>query len=272
MGGGDATVGGWGRAARGAEASEGWRHGRSLAWLGWGVAATLLSFGALRPAPPPVPAHRAENHGLADRLSSLETTVGKLDRLATRIGEPERLERLSETDDWTLAVDTGILRAVVQARTGLSPSREAQLAAAIVRESRESQLDPLLVTALVAVESGFRLSARSPKGAIGLMQVMPRTAAEVAQQEALPPGHELDELDQNLALGCRYLAKLTRHSPSLEAALVAYNMGPSAARLALRGPRAKALLAGYPGKVLGHYRALRRAAGPIALASATPAE
>src|SRR5688572_14665956 len=62
-------------------------------------------------------------------------------------------------------------------------------------------LDPRLVRAVVAVESGFRTDAVSPKGAQGLMQLMPRTAASLGVTDAFDPA-------QNLEGGSRHLAAL----------------------------------------------------------------
>ncbi|MHB1846359.1 MAG: lytic transglycosylase domain-containing protein [Deltaproteobacteria bacterium] len=148
------------------------------------------------------------------------------------------------------------------ANPSLPPSDRERLATAIVREASRNGLDPLLVAALVEVESGFREGAVSSKGAVGLMQLMPRTAASLTRELAVPPPRQpvrrtLADGGHNVAYGCRYLARLLR-GRSLRTALVAYNMGPTAAALALRGPRSGELVRGYPAKVLGRYRALNR--------------
>lgn len=88
--------------------------------------------------------------------------------------------------------------------------------------AHRSSLDPLLVKAVIQVESAFRPKARSPKGAMGLMQVMPGTAD---QQEIPHPLHPMS----NLMGACDYLRSLlNRYQGKLDLALAAYNAGPHA--------------------------------------------
>lgn len=89
-------------------------------------------------------------------------------------------------------------------------------------------LDPLLVAAVIRVESAWDPEAVSAPGARGLMQVMPPTAAEVAQQLGLNEFH-VDELfhpDMNIHIGTYYLAALRQQFAGRETAmLAAYNGG-----------------------------------------------
>ncbi len=83
-------------------------------------------------------------------------------------------------------------------------------------------LDPDLVLAVASVESGFRPEAVSPKGALGLMQLMPKTAEALGVENALDPV-------QNLDGGARYLGQLlTLYGGDLTRALAAYNAGEGA--------------------------------------------
>ncbi len=85
-------------------------------------------------------------------------------------------------------------------------------------------IDPALILAVIDVESGQVEDAVSPKGALGLMQVLPETAAEVGFPHAADPA-------QNLEAGCRYLAALLdSFGGDVELALAAYNAGPGAVR------------------------------------------
>lgn len=89
-------------------------------------------------------------------------------------------------------------------------------------------LNPLLVAAVVKVESGFDERARSPKGALGLMQVMPDTGAWVAQQLNWAEFHPdmLYDPERNLAIGTWYLRHLSNlFNGNLVTTLAAYNAG-----------------------------------------------
>ena len=81
---------------------------------------------------------------------------------------------------------------------------------------------PRLVLAVVSVESSFEPRAVSPKGAQGLMQLMPATAASLGVADAFDP-------ETNLEGGSRYLAELIAlYGGDLTKALAAYNAGPGA--------------------------------------------
>src|ERR1700683_5107858 len=81
-------------------------------------------------------------------------------------------------------------------------------------------LDPDLVSSVIRAESGFNVRALSPKGAQGLMQLMPQTASELGVQNAFDP-------QANIEGGARYLRELLeRYDFDLIKALAAYNAGP----------------------------------------------
>lgn len=91
-----------------------------------------------------------------------------------------------------------------------------------IAAARRHGLDPDLVLSVVAVESAFRPDAVSPKGAQGLMQLMPRTAAALGVTNALDPA-------QNLEGGARHLRFLVDlYGGDLRKALAAYNAGQGA--------------------------------------------
>lgn len=108
-------------------------------------------------------------------------------------------------------------------RTALSlPTAPADLRDLIDRAARRSGADPALLTAIVAVESGFNARAVSHAGAKGLTQLMDTTARAMGVQDPFDPW-------QNLIGGARYLnSLLVRYRGDLRLALAAYNAGPSA--------------------------------------------
>jgi soluble lytic murein transglycosylase-like protein len=82
------------------------------------------------------------------------------------------------------------------------------------------RLDPDLVSSVIRAESGFNVRAVSPKGAQGLMQLMPQTASELGVHNAFDP-------QANVEGGTRYLRELLeRYDFDLVKALAAYNAGP----------------------------------------------
>lgn len=98
----------------------------------------------------------------------------------------------------------------------------------IVYYGTSANIDPSLIAAIIQVESSFRPNAISPKGAVGLMQLMPDTARWVAEQRGMP-SKELNLLDPelNVQLGVYYLQYLLQRFPTESSALAAYNGGPT---------------------------------------------
>jgi soluble lytic murein transglycosylase-like protein len=92
----------------------------------------------------------------------------------------------------------------------------------IARVAREQKVEPALLHAVVMAESAYNPRARSPKGATGLMQLMPATGKRYGAKDLLNPL-------QNLRAGARYLRDLLAlFDNNLGLVLAAYNAGEGA--------------------------------------------
>ncbi|WCB48197.1 transglycosylase SLT domain-containing protein [Nitratidesulfovibrio vulgaris] len=90
---------------------------------------------------------------------------------------------------------------------------------AIDKASRTHALDPRLIAAVIRAESGYDPGAVSPRGAQGVMQIMPATQRELGLDDPFDP-------EANVEAGSRYLRQQLDRFGSLELALAAYNAGP----------------------------------------------
>lgn len=112
------------------------------------------------------------------------------------------------------------LRRLAENRNDAAADTLRRFEAPIVAASRDTGLDPGLVLAVMMEESGGNPQALSPRGAEGLMQLMPATAEELGVTNRTDPM-------QNVRGGARYLKNmLERYSGDLDLALAAYNAGP----------------------------------------------
>jgi soluble lytic murein transglycosylase-like protein len=102
----------------------------------------------------------------------------------------------------------------------VSPAPLPGLDEMVSAASSKNYVDRDLINSVISAESGFNPRAVSPKGAQGLMQLMPQTAANLGVKNAMDPA-------ANIAGGTRYLRELLeRYNNDLAKALAAYNAGP----------------------------------------------
>ncbi len=100
----------------------------------------------------------------------------------------------------------------------------------IIQASQRNEINPYLVAAVIRVESGFRPTVVSSRGAVGLMQIMPATAQWIAVKthQGPIPAKLLTKVEVNVGLGSWYLRHLLNVYHGNEVlALAAYNSGPN---------------------------------------------
>ena len=121
----------------------------------------------------------------------------------------------------------------------------------IIEKAAAAQaLEPNLLRAVIVVESGFNSRALSPKGAMGLMQLMPATARRFGAFDLYDP-------HQNIAAGASYLKFLmNRFGNDVSLALAAYNAGEEAVQRSGRRIPPFSETQAYVPRVLGIYQKL----------------
>ena len=117
----------------------------------------------------------------------------------------------------------------------------------IINASTLTGVDPALIKAVIAVESGFNRQAVSAKGALGLMQLIPSTARRYGVVNPFDPW-------QNIKAGTTYLSEQLQEFGDLKQALAAYNAGPASVKRYNGIPPYRETIA-YINKVLSLYPA-----------------
>ena len=162
----------------------------------------------------------------------------------------EELAPRMQVEDKPVVAKDGKPRIKVTVRFDLAPGhlkvRAARYAPQVERVAKKYDLEPALVFAVIHTESEFNPMARSKAGALGLMQLVPRTAANEAyrylyKEDKLVTPDYLYDPDNNIMLGATYLYMLkTRHYGKLKdpanqrtLSIAAYNCGPGNVRKAI---------------------------------------
>ncbi|MCB6185205.1 lytic transglycosylase domain-containing protein [Leeia sp. TBRC 13508] len=97
--------------------------------------------------------------------------------------------------------------------------RRKQFAKIVQKVAKETKISPSLLDAIITAESGYQPNAVSPRGALGMMQLMPVTAARYGVTDPL-------NAEQNIRGGAKYMRDLLKmFNQNLELAVAAYNAG-----------------------------------------------
>lgn len=151
---------------------------------------------------------------------------------------------------------------MAQAAKSMDPQLREKLAEAILSESARNGYDPLFILALVAVESRFRISVSSDRGAYGLMQLKPSTFAWIAGREP-DIGDDSAVMEDpviDVRLAVRYFRWLERRFHSRDEALMAYNAGPKRLQQYKKTEIPESLRE-YPRRVMREYTRFVKLAG-----------
>jgi soluble lytic murein transglycosylase-like protein len=200
---------------------------------------------------------------LALNQSRLEHARGKLKRLQTKsllieddvFSERKHFQTLQKSYETFQAVQ-------MLAGDRLSPEETAELANIVLRQSALYGYDPILIVAIIHVESRFHTAAlgkyRSGRlsGATGLMQIKASTVESVAQRLGMePPPADLMDAETNVMWGITYLTRLLLHFRDLRTAIIAYNMGMGEVQSRLE--RGEILPKRYYHQVMNRYNQLK---------------
>lgn len=160
-----------------------------------------------------------------------------------------------EANDLSVVIEPG--RPLPDASTAparSTASRLMALAPMVDEIAHAAGMDSALLMAVIDVESGGNPQAMSPKGATGLMQLMPDTGARQGATNLFDPR-------QNISAGARYLRQLMQQFGDLQLALAAYNAGEGAVqKYGGQIPPYKETI-NYVPRVMGRYLHYRTAAG-----------
>src|SRR6266850_495753 len=152
------------------------------------------------------------------------------------VAEPTRIVKVVEVAVKPRPRELMKVYSIIKAhRPDVSEAETWRVAEVVWEECAKRKIDPLLVLALIQVESGFQYAAVSPMGARGIMQIMPDTARSLTHSVGYEYGirpaafrpEALDDPLLNIRLGVYYLHGLKTQFQDLNLTLSAYNSGPA---------------------------------------------
>lgn len=183
--------------------------------------------------------YQARVHGLNEVSALVQAQKGKIDSLRD---QNQRLQTVMLLRDF-----------LENERIRLPQDTVTDIAGSIHEASVRYNLPPEMILAVIRIESAFDINALSNKGAVGLMQLLPSTAQEIAHDLRMEwSGEQLLRNPQaNIEMGAYYLTKMIAQFNDLSVALAAYNSGPG--RIAELNQMKADLPMDYAEKVLSHY-------------------
>lgn len=155
-------------------------------------------------------------------IEDMYTVMQRIDDIQKRFGlkknkNTQKEEVSAETEDFSVS-----LQKFLEQNKGETLSHKDKINGIAEFYAKKNNLSPALIKAVINVESGYDETAVSPKGAMGLMQLMPGTAKELGVQDPFSPS-------ENIRAGTVMLRDLlNKYNGNYELALAAYNAGPGA--------------------------------------------
>ena len=170
----------------------------------------------------------------------------------------DRYRMVMRTPKMAVALQAAALQAAVVARADFNRVARKRYQALIHAAASRYHVSPALINAVISAESGYHAGAVSPKGAIGLMQLIPATADRFGVANAFSP-------EDNIDGGTAYLAHLVRiFGGNLKLAVAAYNAGSKAVIHADYHVPPFAETQAYVPRVLAYYQQYRNGSGNVA--------
>jgi soluble lytic murein transglycosylase-like protein len=156
-------------------------------------------------------------------MTNMRKVLDRIEEIARKCGTAAELAQAAAGKSRFADVLDGSQKNKGAAPKGRADARSSadDLRKLVSRYAEKHNIDEELVRAVIQIESGWKPDAVSSKGAKGLMQLMPRTAAMLGVEDAFDP-------EENIGGGVKYLAQLTdKYEGDVEMALAAYNAGPA---------------------------------------------
>lgn len=174
----------------------------------------------------------------SDQRPQLKEINNKSRRVfAKRVLSNSEYQRFARTTDKWIVIEKFIHEKIVSALPMHSRLQTNAIANAIITESNRFGFDPLFILAMIEQESRMQPDMLGGAGEIGLMQILPKTAAWIAKKNRIKFATKKQLLDPvyNIKIGVRYLSYLNQKFPEqARHSVAAYNMGPKNVRKILK--------------------------------------